>query len=80
MENFVPGTLDRQGLGYEDLSAVSKKLIFCSITGFGSTGPYASRAGYDVIASGIGGLMHITGSKVTVYCLRILFSSRHIDA
>ncbi|XP_064402342.1 succinate--hydroxymethylglutarate CoA-transferase-like isoform X2 [Halichondria panicea] len=63
VENFVPGTLDRQGLGYEDLSAVNKKLIFCSITGFGSTGPYASRAGYDVIASGVGGLMHITGSK-----------------
>ncbi len=75
MENFVPGTLDRQGLGYEDLSAVNKKLIFCSITGFGSTGPYASRAGYDVIASGVGGLMHITGSKVTItFCYVYVFS------
>ena len=64
LENFVPGSLDRQGLGYDDLKLINERLIYCSITGFGSTGPSARRAGYDVVASAMGGLMHITGSKV----------------
>jgi len=66
VENLVPGALDRQGLSYDDLKAINPGLIYCSINGFGSTGPYANRAGYDVIASGIGGLMHITGSEVYI--------------
>ena len=63
----MPGSLNRLGLGYDDLKSVNEMLIYCSITGFGSTGPSANRAGYDVVASGVGGLMHITGSKVVQY-------------
>lgn len=65
IENYVPGKLDKLGLGYEDIKKVAPKLIYCSITGFGSTGPYKNRAGYDVIAASMGGLLHITGEKST---------------
>nr|OQO27132.1 hypothetical protein B0A51_07014 [Rachicladosporium sp. CCFEE 5018] len=61
LENFVPGGADRLGIGYEKLSAVNPKLIYASISGYGSTGPYSKRAGYDAIAAAEGGLMHITG-------------------
>ncbi|XP_005094130.1 succinate--hydroxymethylglutarate CoA-transferase [Aplysia californica] len=61
VENYIPGKLSEMGLGYPELSAEFPHLIYCSITGYGQTGGYASRAGYDVIASGMGGLMHITG-------------------
>ncbi|CAH1788937.1 unnamed protein product, partial [Owenia fusiformis] len=61
IENYIPGTLDRMGLGYNQLKEKAPSLIYCSITGYGQHGPYKKRAGYDVIASGIGGLMHITG-------------------
>lgn len=60
----MPGKLDDLHLGHEHLMKLNPALIYCSITGFGETGPYTKRAGYDVIASAIGGLMHITGSKV----------------
>lgn len=63
IENYVPGKLDQLGLGYEDMKKIAPKLIYCSITGFGSKGPYRNRAGYDVIAASIGGLLHITGEK-----------------
>lgn len=63
IENYVPGKLDKLGLGYEEMSKVAPQLIYCSITGFGSKGPYKERAGYDVIAASIGGLLHITGEK-----------------
>lgn len=63
VENFIPGKLDSLGLGYGPLSAVNAGLIYCSITGFGGTGPYARRAGYDVIAAAMSGLMHITGPE-----------------
>lgn len=49
------------GLGYEEMKAINPKIIYCSITGFGSDGPYATRAGYDVIAASMGGLLSITG-------------------
>lgn len=52
IENFVPGALDRAGLGYEELKAINPRLIYCSVTGFGSDGPYATRPGYDVIIQG----------------------------
>lgn len=65
LENFVPGKLAKMGLDYESLSKVAPQLIYCSITGFGETGPYSARAGYDVIAASIGGLLHITGPKVS---------------
>lgn len=61
VENFRPGTLARYGLGYEQLRAVNPSLIYCSISGFGQTGPYASRSGYDYLAQGMSGLMNVTG-------------------
>ncbi|KAH9513350.1 hypothetical protein Btru_034713 [Bulinus truncatus] len=61
IENFIPGNLAELGLGYTELSTEFPHLIYCSITGYGQTGEYATRAGYDVIVSGIGGLMNITG-------------------
>ncbi len=61
VENFRPGTLERLGLGWEDLHAAHPRLIYASITGFGLSGPYRDRAGYDVIAQGMGGLMSYNG-------------------
>lgn len=61
VENYVPGKLSQYGLGYEDLKKISPSLIYCSITGYGSVGPYAKRPGYDVIAASMGGLLNITG-------------------
>lgn len=61
VENFRPGTLARQGLGYEDLRLINPGLIYCSISGYGQTGPYASRPGYDFVAQAESGLMSITG-------------------
>eukprot|EP00095_Tigriopus_kingsejongensis_P004450 maker-scaffold168_size293125-snap-gene-0.21 protein:Tk04450 transcript:maker-scaffold168_size293125-snap-gene-0.21-mRNA-1 annotation:"caib baif -transferase family protein c7orf10 homolog" len=63
VENYVPGKLAEMGLGYSDLKDVAPQLIYCSITGFGSDGPYMNRAGYDVIAASVGGLLHITGEE-----------------
>lgn len=60
-ENFKAGNLARYGLGYGDLKAEFPELIYCSITGFGQTGPYAPRAGYDFLAQGMGGIMSLTG-------------------
>lgn len=61
IENFKVGGLARYGLDYASLSEVNPGLIYCSITGFGQTGPYAHRAGYDFIIQGMSGLMSITG-------------------
>jgi crotonobetainyl-CoA:carnitine CoA-transferase CaiB-like acyl-CoA transferase len=61
LENFKVGGLTAYGLDYESLKAVNPRLIYCSITGFGQTGPYAARAGYDFLIQGMGGLMSITG-------------------
>ncbi len=61
VENFRPGTLERLGLGYDVLSRGHPKLILCSITGFGRSGPDANRAGYDLILQGESGIMDITG-------------------
>jgi len=63
VENFVPGALERKGLDYESLCKAAPQLVYCSITGFGSHGPYQRRGGYDVIAASMGGLMHVTGEK-----------------
>lgn len=63
IENFLPGKLDKIGLSYESLKEVNKKLIYCSISGYGFDGPYQDRGGYDVIASSIGGLNYITGPE-----------------
>jgi crotonobetainyl-CoA:carnitine CoA-transferase CaiB-like acyl-CoA transferase len=61
IENFKLGGLKKYGLDYESLKAVNPRLVYCSITGFGQTGPYAPRAGYDFIIQGIGGIMDLTG-------------------
>ena len=61
LENYKVGDLTRYGLGYEALSARNRGLIYCSITGFGQTGPYRDRAGYDFMIQAMGGLMSITG-------------------
>lgn len=62
LENFKAGTLDRMGLGYEDLKQVNPRLICCSITGFGLSGPMANDAAYDFMIQGMGGLMSVTGA------------------
>ncbi len=61
LENFKVGGLKGYGLDYESLKAINPRLIYCSITGFGQTGPYAKRAGYDFLIQGMGGLMSLTG-------------------
>lgn len=63
LENFKVDGLKQHGLDYESLKKVNPRLIYCSITGFGQTGPYAVRAGYDFLIQGMGGLMSITGRK-----------------
>ena len=61
IENFKVGGLKKFGLDYESMAKEFPRLIYCSVTGFGQTGPYASRAGYDLMAQGIGGFMSLTG-------------------
>ena len=61
VENFKVGDMARYGLSYADLKEANPRLIYCSITGFGQTGPYAPRAGYDMLAQGLGGIMSVTG-------------------
>ena len=61
IENFRRGTTERMGLGYDALHALNPRLIYCSISGFGRTGPYANRGGFDLVAQGMSGLMSITG-------------------
>jgi crotonobetainyl-CoA:carnitine CoA-transferase CaiB-like acyl-CoA transferase len=61
VENFRPGTLEKQGLGYEALKALNPGLIYCSISGYGQTGPYTSRPGYDFVAQAESGIMSVTG-------------------
>jgi crotonobetainyl-CoA:carnitine CoA-transferase CaiB-like acyl-CoA transferase len=61
IENYKHGDLARYGLGYEDLKSVNPRLIYCSVTGFGQTGPYRERPGYDFMIQGMGGMMSVTG-------------------
>ena len=63
LENFKVGGLAKYGLDYESLKAINPRLIYCSITGFGQTGPYCQRPGYDFMIQGMGGLMSITGER-----------------
>ena len=96
VENFKVGALAKYGLGYEELHAKFPRLIYCSITGFGQTGPYAPRPGYDSLIQAMGGVMSLTGEpdglpqKVGVPvadlfaglygCIGILAALRHRDA
>lgn len=61
VENYKVGGLAKYGLSYDDLKVENPRLIYCSITGFGQTGPYANRAGYDFLIQGMGGIMSLTG-------------------
>ncbi len=61
IENYRMGTMERLGLGYDSLRKINPRLIYCEISGFGRTGPYAQRGGFDLIAQGMSGLMSITG-------------------
>ena len=63
LENYKVGALKRYGLGYEDLRQINARLIYCSITGFGQSGPLSHLAGYDFMIQGLGGLMSITGER-----------------
>ncbi|HEY9568699.1 MAG TPA: CoA transferase, partial [Thalassobaculum sp.] len=63
VENYRAGTLARYGLGYDQLRSGAPGLVYCSITGFGLTGPYAQRAGYDFLIQAMGGIMSLTGEK-----------------
>src|SRR6202789_4351693 len=96
VENFKVGALAKYGLGYEELHAKFPRLVYCSITGFGQTGPYAPRPGYDSLIQAMGGVMSLTGEpdglpqKVGVPvadlfaglygCIGILAALRHRDA
>ena len=63
LENFKFGDLERYGLGYAQLKAINPGLIYCSVTGFGHTGPWRERPGYDFMIQGMGGLMSVTGER-----------------
>jgi formyl-CoA transferase len=63
LENYKYGDLARYGLGYEDLSKINPRLIYCSVTGFGQTGPFRERPGYDFMIQGMAGVMSVTGER-----------------
>ena len=63
LENFRKGTLDKLGIGYDVISKINPKIILCEISGYGRTGPYADKGGFDLVAQGMSGLMSITGES-----------------
>ena len=63
LENFRKGTLDKLGVGYDVISKINPKIILCEISGYGRTGPYADKGGFDLVAQGMSGLMSITGES-----------------
>src|SRR5215813_6255369 len=63
IENYKFGDLARYGLGYEDLKKINPRIVYCSVTGFGQTGPYAERPGYDFMIQGMAGIMSVTGER-----------------
>lgn len=65
IENFRPGTMERWGLGYEELSKINPRLVMVRVTGFGQTGPYSKRAGYGAIGEAMGGLRYVVGDPST---------------
>jgi crotonobetainyl-CoA:carnitine CoA-transferase CaiB-like acyl-CoA transferase len=78
VENFRPGTMDRWGLGYDDLARVHPRLVYASVSGFGATGPYAGRSGYDHVGSAFGGLTAVTGYADRAPVLPALFVTDHV--
>jgi succinate--hydroxymethylglutarate CoA-transferase len=63
VENYLPGALKKYGMDYKTISSINPSIVYASITGYGQTGPYSNRAGYDVMVEAEMGLMHITGSR-----------------
>ena len=63
VQNYRPGAAGRLGVSYEQLRALNPRLVYCSISGFGATGPYASRGGYDLVAQGMSGIISVTGDE-----------------
>ena len=63
LESYRPGVMERFGLGYEAIRKINPKIIYCSISAYGQTGPYANRPGYDIIAQAVSGIMETTGEK-----------------
>ncbi|KAK2751184.1 hypothetical protein FQN57_000261 [Myotisia sp. PD_48] len=63
VDNFIPGKLDAMGIGYDTISKINPRVVHASISGYGAGGPYAKRAGYDIIAAAEGGMLHVTGEK-----------------
>jgi crotonobetainyl-CoA:carnitine CoA-transferase CaiB-like acyl-CoA transferase len=63
IENFRPGVVKRLGIGYEDIKKVNQQIIYCSISGFGQTGPYKNKGGFDIIAQAFSGIMSVTGEE-----------------
>ena len=63
VQNYRPGAAERLGLGYAAMAAINPRLIYCAISGFGATGPYAARGGYDLIAQGMSGVISVTGDE-----------------
>ena len=63
VENFRPGTMEKLGLGYEDLKKINPKIVYAAASGFGHTGPYSKRAAYDAVVQAMGGIMSITGQE-----------------
>ncbi len=61
VQNFRPGSLDRMGLGYKQVREINPAIVYCTISGFGATGPYAQRGGFDLVTQGMSGLMSVTG-------------------
>lgn len=63
IENYKPGDLDRRGIGYDEIRALKPDIVWCAISGFGQSGPYADRTGYDFLIQAMGGIMSITGES-----------------
>jgi formyl-CoA transferase len=63
VQNYRPGVAERLGIGWADLAALNPRLVYCAISGFGQTGPYAARGGYDLIAQGMSGIISVTGEE-----------------
>jgi formyl-CoA transferase len=74
IENFRPGTMERLGLGYEPLAAANPRLIYCSITGFGSQGPYSNRPGYDTVGQAVSGLLSVLTDRAAPQTMGVSLS------
>jgi len=78
VENYKVGDMARYGLDFAALRAINPRLVYCSITGFGQTGPYKDRAGYDYAVQGMGGLMSLTGERDDLEVLSRTFATNNV--